>query len=68
MCVQAEKSLSASVIVANDTPMLHIMESCRDVACPEICVLRHYRVDTVEDSESMPGSLQLPHSPGKLEV
>ena len=65
--MQAEKSLSASVIVANDSPILHIMESCWDVARPEVSVLRHSRVDTVEDSESMPGSLQLPHSPGKLE-
>lgn len=67
--MQAERdtkqtSLSACVMVAKDTPMLHIMEARQDRQHREKSELRHYRLDTIEDTEAMPGSLQLPHSPG----
>lgn len=60
-----QHALSASVIVANDIPMLHIMEARQDATCREMSALRHFRLDTVEDDQSMPASLQLPHSPGR---
>ena len=60
-----QHSLSASVIVANDIPMLYIMEAYQDASCCEVSMLRHFRLDTVEDDQSMPASLQLPHSSGK---
>ena len=60
-----QHALSASVIVANDIPMLHIMEAYQDATCHEASVLRHFRLDTVEDDQSMPASLQLPHSLGE---
>ena len=61
----AQHALSASVIVANDIPMLHTMEAYQDATCHKMSVLRHFRLDTVEDDQSMPASLQLPHSQGK---
>ncbi len=60
----AQHSLSASVVVANDIPMLHVMEAYQVATCHEVSALRHFRLDTVEDDQSMPASLQLPHSPG----
>ena len=60
-----QHALSASVVVANDIPMLHVMEAYQDATCHEMSTLRHFRLDTVEDDQSMPASLQLPHSPGK---
>ena len=59
-----QQSLSANVIVANDIPTLHVMEARQGATCREVSALRHFRLDTVEDNQSMPGSLQLPHSPG----
>ena len=63
-----QQGLSASVIVANDIPMLLVMEACQDRQCPEVSELRQYRLDTVDDTERMPGSLQLPQSQGKEQV
>ncbi len=62
----AQHALSASVIVANDIPMLHVMEAYQNATCHEVSALRHFRLDTVEDDQSMPTSLQLPHSAGKI--
>ena len=55
-------------MVANDIPMLLVMEACQERHCPEVSELRQYRLDTVDDTESMPGSLQLPQSPGEEEA
>ena len=63
-----QQGLSASVIVANDIPMLLVMEACQDRQCPEVSELRQYRLDTVDDTERMPGSLQLLQSQGKEQV
>lgn len=60
-----QQPLSASVMVANDIPTLHIMEAYQDASCHEETLLHHYRLDTVEDNESMSGTVQLPHSPGQ---
>ncbi|CAL5224911.1 g7676 [Coccomyxa viridis] len=62
----AQHALSASVIVANDIPMLHVMEAYQNATCHEVSALRHFRLDTVEDDQSMPTSLQLPHSAGMV--
>ena len=48
--------------------MLLVMEACQDRQCPEVSELRQYRLDTVDDTERMPGSLQLPQSQGKEQV
>lgn len=60
-----QQPLSASVMVANDIPTLHIMEAYQDASCHEETLLHHYRLDTVEDNESMSGTVQLPHTPGQ---
>ena len=45
--------------------MLHIMEAYQDATHREASMLRHFRLDTVEDDQSMPASLQLPHASGE---
>ena len=62
---KTQHTLSASVLVASDIPMLHIMEAYQDATHREASMLRHFRLDTVEDDQSMPASLQLPHASGE---
>ena len=48
--------------------MLLVTEACQDQQRPEVSELRQYRLDTVDDTERMPGSLQLPQSQGAGQV
>ena len=61
--MQGPWTLSASVTVAEDIPVLRSFEAAAS-SCRERTELRAYRLDTVEDDETMISSLPLPTSPG----
>lgn len=61
--MQGPWTLSASVTVAEDIPVLRAFEAAAS-DCGERTELRAYRLDTVEDDETMISSLPLPTSPG----
>ncbi len=62
--VQGLPTLSASVTVAEDIPVLRAFEAVAS-GCASVTEMRAYRLDTVEDDEAMLSSLPLPTSPGE---
>ncbi len=61
--LQGPRTLSASVTVAEDIPVLRAFEAA-SAEHGGNTELRAYRLDTVEDDEAMTSSLPLPTSPG----
>ena len=58
-------SLAASVVVADDIPVLRVAEACAaPVYGPHGVQTRGYRLDTVEEDEAASTSLRLPNAQG----
>ena len=57
-------ALAASVVLAEDIPVLRVFEASSSSADPYALHARAYRLDTVEDDEAMTSSLPLPNARG----
>jgi hypothetical protein len=65
-CGPASQSLAASVVLAEDIPVLRVLEARVCSGDPFSLHARGYRLDTVEDNEAMTSALHLPNARGAL--